>query len=589
MDTERVQAARFIVSSFLTALVGIAFGASCFSEPSPNCAFSCGAASECPSGYFCASDSYCKQDGLGDDFSCGPSLVDATSVDASSPDAALPVAPTISTIDDQTTAEDTPLLNVAFTIGDDETAPADLVVSAASSQQLVVASSGLVLGGTDSARTISLTPVANAAGTSEITITVSDGTNQSTESFMLTVTPDDDTPTITTIDDQTTSENTALGPIAFTIGDLETAPSALVVTAVSSNLTVLPQSGIVLGGSDANQTITITPATDETGASTVSITVSDGVNMIVETFVVTVNAAPTISTVADQVINVDTSTAALAFTIGDAETAPAALIVTATSDNATLVPNNAANLILAGADGNRTLVVSPATGEIGIANITITVDDGVDTAQTTFELTVNSLPTITAIGDETIVEDADTGALAFTIGDVETAVTALVVTALSSNTALVDTAEIALVGTDANRTITVSPKANQFGTTTITVTVDDGTGGTAQEAFLLTVTSDNDPPAVTAPADLTIGVSSTTGALAVTVSDVETAAGDLGLTAASSNLTLVDAGDIVLGGADGARTITITPNLGQTGTTTITLTIEDGTTTTEATFVLTVS
>ncbi len=99
----------------------------------------------------------------------------------------------------------------------------------------------------------------------------------------------------------------------------------------------------------------------------------------------------------------------------------------------------------------------------------------------------------------------------------------------------------------------------------------------------------NSPPSITPPADLTINVDTATAALAVAVSDVETAAVLLGLTAASSNTALVDTAEIVLGGADGARTITITPKAGQTGTTTITLTVDDGTTTTNATFDLTVN
>lgn len=101
--------------------------------------------------------------------------------------------------------------------------------------------------------------------------------------------------------------------------------------------------------------------------------------------------------------------------------------------------------------------------------------------------------------------------------------------------------------------------------------------------------SANTPPTVTAPADQAIDMNDTSGALAVTVSDAETATAALVLTAASSNTALVDAAEIVLGGADGARTITITPKNGQTGTTTITLTVDDGTTTTDATFDVTVS
>jgi len=99
----------------------------------------------------------------------------------------------------------------------------------------------------------------------------------------------------------------------------------------------------------------------------------------------------------------------------------------------------------------------------------------------------------------------------------------------------------------------------------------------------------NAAPSITAPADQTIAVDGTTGALAVTIGDAETALASLVLTAASSNTALVDAAEITLGGADADRTITVAPKAGQSGTTTITLTVDDGTTTTSATFDITVS
>ncbi len=51
------------------------------------------------------------------------------------------------------------------------------------------------------------------------------------------------------------------------------------------------------------------------------------------------------------------------------------------------------------------------------------LDDGTATAQTTFQVTVNAvndLPTISSIANQTINEDNSTGALAFTVSDVET-------------------------------------------------------------------------------------------------------------------------------------------------------------------------
>ena len=57
----------------------------------------------------------------------------------------------------------------------------------------------------------------------------------------------------------------------------------------------------------------------------------------------------------------------------------------------------------------------------------------------------------------------------------------------SSNTTLVPVSNIVVGGTGADRTVTITPAANQSGTATITLTVTDGDGGTASDSFVLTV------------------------------------------------------------------------------------------------------
>jgi hypothetical protein len=53
------------------------------------------------------------------------------------------------------------------------------------------------------------------------------------------------------------------------------------------------------------------------------------------------------------------------------------------------------------------------------------------------------------------------------------------------------------------------------------------------------------------------------------------AAGDLALSAASSNLTLVPVANILSGGSGTNRTVIVTPTAGMTGTATITITVTD--------------
>ncbi len=76
------------------------------------------------------------------------------------------------------------------------------------------------------------------------------------------------------------------------------------------------------------------------------------------------------------------------FTVADDRTLAGALVVTASSDNATLLPTS--GISVANASGTVTLVLSPAAAQTGTANVTVTITDG-DGSVTTrpFVLTVN--------------------------------------------------------------------------------------------------------------------------------------------------------------------------------------------------------
>jgi hypothetical protein len=117
----------------------------------------------------------------------------------------------------------------------------------------------------------------------------------------------------------------------------------------------------------------------------------------------------------------------------------------------------------------------------------------------TVHFLVHNPPTISDIADQTVNEDVSTGPLAFTISDAETTASSLILTASSSNTQLVSVASIVFGGSGTNRTVTVTPLTNQFGTATITISVTDAGGSTAQDTFLLTVNSVNDAPIFSAP------------------------------------------------------------------------------------------
>jgi formylglycine-generating enzyme required for sulfatase activity len=111
------------------------------------------------------------------------------------------------------------------------------------------------------------------------------------------------------------------------------------------------------------------------------------------------NSAPTISDIAAQTITAGNNTGALAFTVGDAQTAAGSLTVSGSSSNTTLVPN--ANIVFGGSGANRTVTVTPASSQTGTATITVTVSDGSLSASDTFLLTVINFALIPA-GDFTM-------------------------------------------------------------------------------------------------------------------------------------------------------------------------------------------
>ena len=81
---------------------------------------------------------------------------------------------------------------------------------------------------------------------------------------------------------------------------------------------------------------------------------------------------------------------AVDFTVGDAESGPASVSVSASSSNTTLVPN--ANLALSGTGASRRLTITPSAGRSGATLITLVATDGQVPVSTAFALIVGTPP-----------------------------------------------------------------------------------------------------------------------------------------------------------------------------------------------------
>lgn len=98
----------------------------------------------------------------------------------------------------------------------------------------------------------------------------------------------------------------------------------------------------------------------------------------------------------------------------------------------------------------------------------------------------NTPPTIAPIADQTLVAGGSV-TVPVTVADAETAASSLVVTAISSNTAVVPAAGLVLGGSGGSRTLAITPASGATGTATITLIVRDATNATASRAFTVTV------------------------------------------------------------------------------------------------------
>ncbi len=183
----------------------------------------------------------------------------------------------------------------------------------------------------------------------------------------------------------------------------------------------------------------------------------------------TQNTPPNITAIANQNTPRGVVTGPISFDVSDGESATADLNVTASSDNVTLVP--VANIVTNGTGTIRTITITPAAGQQGSATITVSVTDTANNVTSTNFVLFVGRPSITAMGNLSMLLGGIPPTNSFSISDVEN--DALTVTASSSNQGLAPDANISVSPTGANRTIVVTPVAGQSGVAIISVIVSD--------------------------------------------------------------------------------------------------------------------
>ena len=218
----------------------------------------------------------------------------------------------------------------------------------------------------------------------------------------------------------------------------------------------------------------------------------------------------TLEDISNKTINEDT---VVNVTFGLGDNGPGVTSVTASSDNQALFPD--ANLVLSGAGGVRSLQITPAANQSGVATITVTVNlSGGGTLTDIFTLTVlsvNDRPSFSVLGAQTVLEDSGPQTVPNFAGNISAGpledAQSISFTVTVTNPGLFSVApSVSSVGT-----LTYTPAPNAHGDANVTLVLTDN-GGTEnggqdtsiEQIFTISVTPVNDAPTFTKGADQTL-------------------------------------------------------------------------------------
>jgi hypothetical protein len=386
--------------------------------------------------------------------------------------------PTITPMSNQNVDENK-ILTVPFNVRTASSTPASaLTVSVVENTNpgVLASANGIIFGGSDTSRTVTFSPNSALTQTAStlLKFRVTDpntGLTSDTPEFSLTVNFINNPPTISAIPNQVINQGTTTGtgPIAFTVNDVETPAAALVVSAISSNPSLIPNppaTNIVIATpapAAQGRTINVFPAAGQFGTAVITVGVLDGNGGTNSTtFLVTVNAVnqpPTMTNPGDETIAEDSGTAitdSAAHTVtvslagispGGPGEFPQTVNISAASSNPSVLsvvkvdpgsygPFTLNNGQIVTKTGTLTLTLQPHKNTCGTdpVKITLTLTDnggtdngGNNTSTTSFNITVspvNYAPTFTINPNNTVdlnnVPKNQALAIPITLTDVET-------------------------------------------------------------------------------------------------------------------------------------------------------------------------
>jgi hypothetical protein len=344
------------------------------------------------------------------------------------------------------------------------------------------------------------------------------------------------------------------------------------------------------------------------GSSTITVIVRDdggtangGIDSVTNSFTVSVNAVnqpPTLNQISDVLTNEDSGLQTIeltGITPGPPSESSQTLTITATSSDPSILPDP--TIDYTNSNNGGTLTFTPVPDAFGTSIVSVIVHDnggtlngGLDSVTNTFSVILNPVndpPTLDPIANLGINENAGQQIVNLTgisAGPTNEAGQNLTVTATSSNPSLIPNPVVTYTSPNATGTLTFTPAANQFGSSTITVIVRDN-GGTANggidsvtNTFIVAVGPVNLPPTLDPISDLDINEDSglqTVNLTGITVGPPSESGQSLTITAISGDPSIIPNPTVNYTSPNAAGTLTFTPLPNMFGVSIITVIIQD--------------
>ncbi|TXD50137.1 Ig-like domain-containing protein, partial [Polaribacter sp. IC073] len=388
----------------------------------------------------------------------------------------------------------------------------DVNVTPSAAGSTLIVGKGTLTINTDGSYTFA--PILNFNGTvPQVMYTVSDGTNTANSTLDITVNPINDAP-VAVNDSYTTNEDTSVTLTPLT-GDSDIDGDTLTITSINGTVltpgtlqTITVSNGVVTVTSGG--AISFAPTANYNGSSTFAYVISDGngetatANQIIT--ITAVNDAPqanpdTGSTNEDETLTVVKENGLIDVNDTDIDAGTTLNITKFVVDGGspiTVSPTTAGSTLIAGkgtltinTDGSYTF--APILNFNGtLPQVTYTVSDGTNTANSTLDITVNPINDAPVAVNDNYTTNEDTSVTLTPLtgdsdidGDTLT-ITSINGTALTPGTLQTITVSNGVVTVTSGGAISFAPTANYNGSSTFAYVISDGNGETATANQIIT-------------------------------------------------------------------------------------------------------